>query len=144
MSNHTMIPVIISGLSPTSYQKMLEKKALKNIPLRTSEMVKNRQTKISKRRQVQKETEEIAQGSAVNKLKKISAGQFLEGTLARMQGNDDKRRQNLAKLKLEVFEENAKDCSFTPRVLRKSASAVRTDRSHTPLEIGRASCRERV
>jgi hypothetical protein len=29
---------------------MLEKKALKNIPLRTSEMVKNRQTKISKRR----------------------------------------------------------------------------------------------
>jgi len=29
MSNHTMIPVIISGLSPSSYQRMKDKKAEK-------------------------------------------------------------------------------------------------------------------
>ena len=61
MSNHTMIPVIISGMSPGSYERMLQKKALnKSIPLRTSQRVKNRKNKISKRRNQQKEIQKVA------------------------------------------------------------------------------------
>jgi hypothetical protein len=56
-----MIPVIISGMSPGSYERMLQKKALnKSIPLRTSQRVKNRKNKISKRRNQQKEIQKVA------------------------------------------------------------------------------------
>ena len=58
MSNHTMIPVIISGLSPESYQRKLNKKSeSKNMPLRTSKRIKSRKSKISKRKIVQKQPE---------------------------------------------------------------------------------------
>ena len=56
-----------------------------------------------------------------------------------MMGNDEKRRKNLAILKLQVFEENAKDCSFNPKIsksqktLRKSVTKAKRERSRTPL-----------
>lgn len=63
--------------------------------------------------------------------KKVKAGEFLEGTFNRMQCQDEKRRQNLAKLKKEIIEENCRNCSFNPKISRSSSKI--TARSRTPL-----------
>lgn len=135
-----MIPVIISGLSPTSYEKMklAKKSGLNSIPLRTSQRVQQRKTKITKRKN-EFSTKVDKENIHVCRKKTVRVEQFVEGTLARMKGNDDKRRQNLAKLKLQIYEENSKDLSFNPKLSaskkswRKSVSKTQRNRSRTPL-----------
>ena len=49
MRNHTMIPVIISGLSPESYKRMQEKKEEQVVPIRSKNRVAARKARILQR-----------------------------------------------------------------------------------------------
>jgi hypothetical protein len=97
MSNRKqMIDVIVSGLSPESYQRMKEKQSLqKNLPLRTSqrndarkEMINKRKSETKAKNDDPRSINEQTDGSQ----RKVKLDEFLEGTLNRMQCNDEKRR----------------------------------------------------
>lgn len=128
-SRKQMIDVIVSGMSPESYQKRIEKQSDKGkMPLRTSVRNDQRKEQMSKKK-IEVAPKEIdaaaipvpqSQNTEVT-VKKANIDEFWQGTLNRMQCKDDQRKQNLQILKKNIFEENSKDCSFAPTITKSSS-----------------------
>lgn len=61
--------------------------------------------------------------------RKISPEEFVDRTVARFRGNDEKRKKKIAQLKFQIIEETSKELSFKPRINKHRSKS----RSRTPL-----------
>lgn len=131
MSSHIVIPKRIKKALTKKQLKdfvgdMEEKKAQK-IPLRVPKHKGKIKEKINKKRKdLMKENIDNLSKSTK---KKISPEEFIDTTINRFKGHDEKRKKKIAHLKFQIIEENNKQYSFKPRLNKNRNKS----RSRTPL-----------